>query len=193
MQYDLRNAGMLRRSWLVVLFAVLGFLTSMVIHITAYYQMIPVEFFLLYCRVEWLGVALVAFLLGVWMPSTTPRRQLVILLRWAVVACIALPIYFAYCAYVFVVSPHPVKDEDRYVVRLRGHEVREIGRAEYHRLAEREQRFYTMYLNRAFSLVWVIMFFGMSLYGFGYLREQRRMGLQALSPEKYVPWWYGGI
>lgn len=182
----------LRYSWLVVLVAGLGFVTSLAIHIIAYFQYIDLDMFLLYCRLEWVGVAVVGLLLGFLMPSTRPRKQLMTLLRWMLLACCLMGSYFVYCGGLYLTSDHPRKRLHDYVVVHGAEVVRKIDRAEYHRLANKEHRFYIMYLNRAFSLMWVTMFFGTSLYGIRYLYDLRQQGLHDLSPDKYVPWWYGG-
>jgi hypothetical protein len=181
-----------RYAWLVVFFAFLGFTTSLVIHIAAYFKLFPAELFLFYCRAEWVGVALVAFLLGIYMPTTHPRRQLLMLLRWMVVACGALFLYIVYCGGLYIVSEHPRKAEGHYALMRRNLVVRRLTRAEYMQRSTQERNFYMMSLNRAFSLVWVILFFGIGVYGVGYLRTIRRLGLYELSGEKYVPWWYVG-
>jgi hypothetical protein len=179
-------------SWLVVLFAVLGFATSLVIHITAYFRLIPAELFLLYCRAEWLGVAFVAILLGVLMPTDAPRRQIMMLLRWMVAGSVILFLYLLYCGAAFVTGEHPRRADSGYVVVRGNRVVRTISSTEYERLAAADSRFYNMSVNRAFSAVWVTLFFGIGLHGIGYMRGLRRLGLRHLSPERFVPWWYVG-
>lgn len=183
---------MRRYSWVVVFFAFLGFSTSLVIHIAAYFKLFPAELFLFYCRAEWVGVALVAYLLGVHMPTTQPRRQLLMLLQWLVVGCVALFVYLIYCVGLYIIEAHPTKLMGRYAMMHGTKVIRSLTRAEYIQQIARQENFYLMSLNRAFSLVWVILFFGIGLYGIGYLRSVRRLGVTELSPEKYVPWWYIG-
>lgn len=188
-----KKPSVLRYSWLVVLFAALGFTTSLAIHITAYFQYIDLDMFLFYCRAEWVGVALVALLLGILMPSPRPRRQAGLLARWMLLACSVMVCYLLAGIVFYVRSEHPRKRDRDYIV-VRGRQiVREISKTEYRRLATAEHRAYTMYINRAFSLLWVILFFGTFTYGIGYLRALRRDGASDLSPEKYVPWWYGSL
>jgi hypothetical protein len=191
-QLEEKRASVPRYSWVVVLCSMLGFVTSVAIHVTAYFKLIPTEIFLLYCRIEWVWVGFLALLLGLFMPTTRPRRQLLMLLRWLVIGCIALFGYALFVISVYVRSEHPRRIDSRYVVQQGGETIRVIGQAEYQHLMREQHRFYYMYLNRGFSLVWVILFFGISLHGIGYLRAQRRLRAHDFSPEKYVPWWYGG-
>ncbi len=177
--------------WVVILFAITGLIVSITVHVLTYFQLLSIGVFLLSSRIEWLWVGLTAFLLGWYMPTTNPRRQLIALFKWLLLALFALICYSAIGVRMYLTSEHPRKVESRYVIMKAGLVDKVISRQEYHRIASIENRFYIMYLNRAFSLVWVIMFLGVSVLGIQYIRDRRRPGTGSLSREKFVPWWYG--
>ncbi len=186
---DKQKSG--QHPWVVILFAIAGLMVSITVHILTYFQLLSLGIYLFASRVEWMWVGLVAFLLGWYMPTTHPRRQLQVLFRWLVLACFALLCYTVVGTGIYLTSEHPRKIDSRYVLMRSGILERNISRQEYHRISSAENRFYIMYLNRAFSLVWVIMFFGVSVLGVDYMKERRRTGVHNSSPEKFVPWWYG--
>lgn len=187
---DKQKSG--RHPEIVILFAITGLVVSIAVHILTYFQLLSIGIFLLTSRAEWMWVGVVAFLLGWFMPSTNPRRQLRALFHWLIFACIALICYTIIGVRLYLISEHPRKVDSSYVMMRGGIVERTISRVEYHRIAKSENRTYIMYLNRAFSLVWVIMFSGVSVLGFDYISERRRTGENELSREKFVPWWYGG-
>ena len=172
--------------------AIFGLVTSLAIHITAYLRFIDMDFFLLYCRAEWMGVGLVALMLGWFMPSSTPRKQLLMLVKWLSLACIILSLYLGFGVFFYLKVPHPKKLDNGYAMMQGSERKRWISHETYQRLSSEEHRVYVMYINRAFSLMWVTLYFGISLNGLLYLRQLKQCGDAELSTEIFVPWWYGG-
>jgi hypothetical protein len=179
-------------AWLVPALAILGFVISVIIHVMAYITQIPVEIFLFYCRAEWLGLGLVVYLLGVLMPSTTPRRQLLMMLKWMSAACVIMMFYLLYAGLIYISSDHPRKEPGRYYLVHGNRVVRTISEEAYEADAAAEHRFYFTHMNRAFSLISVVMYLGLSLYGMQYLRRGKRLGPEFASAKHSVPWWYAG-